>query len=74
MYNSDESLLVGCPSFASKHLLPYLAVLASVQVHPGEKCVYVAPSSRTCEAKFKDFVSLFVKSGVLHLKVGMLTG
>lgn len=74
IYESDDSVFVGCPSFQSKHILPYLAVLASAKTHGGAKSVYVAPAKSTCETKFKDFVNLFTKSGVLHLKVGMLTG
>jgi pre-mRNA-splicing helicase BRR2 len=33
IYESDDSVFVGCPSFQSKHILPYLAILASVKLH-----------------------------------------
>jgi hypothetical protein len=74
IYNSSDSIFVGSPSFRSKHILPYLAALQSVQVHAGEKVVYISPDTRMCELRHKDFTNLFAKSGVLNLKVATLTG
>jgi len=70
-YHTDHNMLVGAPTGSGKTIAAELAVMRMLEVHPGSKCVYVAPLRALVSERLKDWRKKF---GPLGRKLVELTG
>lgn len=62
-YHTDHNMLVGAPTGSGKTATAEIALMRMFEVHPGTKCVYVAPLRALVRERLKDWRQKFGKLG-----------